>query len=48
MLIIVPLWLALVILLITRPLYGLKMIFGLILGGAIGLALLTLLVASFG
>jgi hypothetical protein len=46
MLVIVPLWLAVLIVLITRPVYGLKMVAGFLLGGTIGLGLLALIVAA--
>jgi hypothetical protein len=45
--IIIPLWLAVLILVITRPVYGLKMIFGFALGGAIGLFTLALIAAAY-
>jgi hypothetical protein len=46
MILIVPLWLAVLILILTRPIYGLKMILGFMLGGAIGLAVLALIAAA--
>ena len=47
MMVIVPLWLAALIVLITRPVYGLKMVAGFLLGGTIGLGLLALIVAAY-
>jgi hypothetical protein len=46
MMVIVPLWLAALIVLFTRPIYGLKMVPGFLLGGTIGLGLLALIVAA--
>ena len=46
MLVIVPLWLALLIMLFTRPVYALNMIAAFLLGATIGLGLLALIVAA--
>ena len=46
MLVIVPLWLALLIMLFTHPIYGLKMIAAFLLGATIGLGILALIVAA--
>jgi hypothetical protein len=46
MLVIVPLWFAALIVLITRPIYGLKMIAAFLLGATIGLGILALIVAA--
>ena len=46
MLVIVPLWLALLIMLFTRPVYAFKMIAAFLLGATIGLGLLALIVAA--
>jgi hypothetical protein len=47
MLVIVPLWFAALIVLITRPIYGLKMIAAFLLGATIGLGILALIVAAY-
>lgn len=47
MLVIVPLWFAMLIGLITHPVYGLKMIAAFLLGATIGLGLLALIVAAY-
>ena len=46
MLIIVPLWFAALIVLMTRPIYALKMIAAFLFGATIGLGILALIVAA--
>ena len=46
MIVLAPLWLALLIMLFTRPVYALKMIAAFLIGATIGLGLLALIVAA--
>jgi hypothetical protein len=46
MIVLAPLWLALLIMLFSRPVYALKMIAAFLIGATIGLGLLALIVAA--
>jgi hypothetical protein len=48
MLIIAPIWLILLILLFTRSVRALKLLFGFVLGGVIGLGFWMLIIAAYG
>jgi hypothetical protein len=48
MLFIAPIWLILLILLFTRPIYPSKLMFGFLLGGLIGLGFWMLVIAAYG
>lgn len=48
MFLIAPIWLILLILLFTKPVRGLKLIFGLLLGVVIGLGFWMVVIAAYG